>query len=72
MTDQYAPFPERELIQLAEYHESVAKGFPERGYLHSLHLERAGVCRSAIKSQEALRERCLIAEMELGRARRAS
>lgn len=58
----YAPFPEAELIALAEFHESVAKGHPFRSYLQHVHEERARVCRSALASHEALRERFLESE----------
>lgn len=64
----YQPFPEHELIALAEFHESVAKSYPERGYLNGLHLDRAGVCRAALASFNALRERMQLAEMNLGQA----
>jgi hypothetical protein len=64
----YQPFPEAELIALAEFHESVAKSYPERGYLAGVHLDRAGVCRAALASFNALRERMQLAEMNLGQA----
>ncbi len=70
MTDDYRPFPEEELQKLAAFHDAAAANFPERGYLHSLHTERAATCREALKSFAALRERCLVAEMELGQAQR--
>jgi hypothetical protein len=72
MTDDYAPFPEKELLDLATFHESVAKGHAERSYLRSVHEARAVVCRNALKCHEALRERCLVAEMERDQARVAA
>lgn len=68
MTDTYAPFPETELQDLASFHDSVAKHHPERSYLQHVHEQRAKVCRDAVKSHEALRERCLLSELNLGSA----
>jgi hypothetical protein len=69
MPDDYTPFPEKELLELAAFHDSVAGSHGERSYLRSVHEERAKACRDALASQVALRERCLIAEMELGQER---
>jgi hypothetical protein len=70
--DDYAPFPERELMKLAELHERVAAQFKPDSTFRRLHEGRAKVCRDAVACHEALRERCLVSEMELGQAKVAS
>jgi hypothetical protein len=68
--DDYSPFPEQELRELADFHDSVAAGYPERSYIRHVHTERATTCRNAILSHVALRDRCLESELHLGQARR--
>lgn len=51
--DDYAPFPTAELTAMAETYEQVS------------HSSAAQVLRDAVKSYEALRERCLLAELRL-------
>lgn len=75
--DDYAPFPEAELIKTAEDWEMVADQIEtfeqRRGYAaHPLALEqaaknrtRAAAFRNAVKCHEALRERCLLAEQRV-------
>lgn len=65
----YSPFPELELEQLATFLDSVAASHPERSFLRHNYEQRALACRNAVLSNTALRERCLVAEMELGQAR---
>lgn len=65
---QYQPFPERELIALAAFHDATAECYPERSYLAGVHHDRANVCRNALASFEAVRERMHLAEMNLGQA----
>ncbi len=67
----YSPFPEQQLLALAAFHDDVASKM-QSTFLAGVHTDRANACRNAIKSQEALRERCLIAEMELGQLRGAA
>lgn len=55
--DDYAPFPERELTQLAELFEYTAAH--TKGYFHGISLDRAKVCRDALAGHAALRERFL-------------
>ena len=63
MTSDYAPFPEKELAELATYHEQIAqtevrtKG--HETFFAGLHFDRAKVCRDAIKCHDALRTRFL-------------
>lgn len=62
---EYAPFPYRELVTLAEFHESVAKGHPDRSYLRMVHEERAMHCRNAVASYTALQQRFLEQSMRI-------
>ena len=64
-------FPEQELVAMAEYHEKQAahwrSGKTDGGHrLGDKHAENAKTIRDAIQAHDDLRERCLIAEMELG------
>lgn len=65
-TDDYAPFPEPELAALADHFENIGHAWAPTSSvgakLRKECFDRAKVCRNAIKSFTALRERCLIAE----------
>ncbi len=65
----YHPFPESELEQLAKWHDSAAKMYPDSTFTRGLHEDRAQACREAIKHHTALRERMLVAETENCRLR---
>lgn len=65
MSDDYKPFPEFELQSLAAYHNSVAGNCKNNSYLRGAHEDRAAVCQSAIDCQDALRDRCHLAELNL-------
>lgn len=58
MSDDYAPFPARELEELAIYHDesavTIAVLVPE---LAETHLVSAAICRNAVLSYNALQER---------------
>ncbi len=68
MPDDYRPFPEAELEQLAKWHDAYAK-ISDGTFTRGLHEDRAKACRDAIKCNEAIRERMLIAETENSRLR---
>ncbi len=72
MTDVSAPFPESELKALAFWHDQAAATWKTDSRMQTDHLRRAKACRDALAAHVELRERCLVAEMELGQARRAS
>lgn len=62
MSDEYAAFPEEELLRLAAWHEGYAK-LCEGTFTIGLHEDRAETCRNAVKSFDALRDRCHEAEL---------
>jgi hypothetical protein len=57
MPDDYAPFPEAELMMLAQYHDDRAEML--NLYAAGFERERAKICRDAIAGHEALRTRFL-------------
>ena len=65
-TMDYAPFPEEELLAMADHEENIGKAWSDAtstgAKLRKEHMDRAAVCRNAIKSFNALRERMLLAE----------
>lgn len=61
----YAPFPELELKALARWHEQAADTWKVDSRMRLEHERRRQVCLDAIASHTALRERCLLAELEL-------
>lgn len=61
--DHPTPFPEKELLELAEMFETNTKH--TKGYFKVLSETRARICREALASHAALRDRCLIAELKL-------
>lgn len=61
-SESYAPFPEAELLELSKSHDSAAK-HAESSFTKGLHEDRAEACRNALKSFEALRDRCHEAEL---------
>ncbi len=76
MTDPtYAPFPEQDLTSLAEHFEQLAERAMLKNALPATEAgivelkRRALICRNAIAAHDALRERCLVAELDLGQAR---
>lgn len=65
MTDvDYAPFPERELASLAEYHDEVATKI-QSTFVAGLHTDRANACRNALAAHNALRDRFLEQSMQV-------
>jgi hypothetical protein len=67
MNDDYAPFPTIELEELAAEYERLSDGMRiGRRWKDSL-TRKAEMLRNAVKCHEALRERCLISEMQHGR-----
>ena len=68
----YSPWPEAELKALARWHEQAADAWKPDSNMRRDHERRAQTCREALKSQDALRERCLIAEMRLAQALRGN
>jgi len=74
--DDYTPFPEFELVALAEHFENIGKAWAPNtmlgGKLRRECQDRAAVCRNAIKSYTALRERALIAEHQLDQCNAAA
>lgn len=64
-SDSYAPFDPIELEKLAEFHDSVARGHPERSFLRHVHDERAALIRNAVLSYNALNQRCVESEAKL-------
>ena len=67
--DDYAPFPEDELIALAEHFENIGQAWAPNttigGKLRQECQDRALTCRNAVASFTALRERMQIAEHKL-------
>ncbi len=65
MTDEYAPFPEREMSALAFWHEQAAAVWKADSAMQRDHLRRAQACRDALAGHEALRTRFLEQSMQL-------
>lgn len=66
MTDDgYAPFPEQQLLDMATYNEQRGgnRNAPN-AKRHARSFVNAKVCRDAVASHAAVRERCLVAETE--------
>lgn len=63
MSDDYAPFPEQELKDLAAYHDAIADSDVKKNghmtWFGGLHRDRANACRNALKCHDALRTRFL-------------
>lgn len=68
----YSPFPEFELEALAAEYETAAARFREGSTFRDLYARRAGMLRNANVCHEALRDRCLKAELERDQARRVN
>lgn len=66
----YSPFPERELLRLAEEYVETANRFGEGSKMRAFYQHRADMLNNAVACHEALRERCLVAEMDRDQARR--
>lgn len=64
MSDDYAPFPEQELEDVAKYHDDAASIWGEGSWAHRTHTLSAKICRDALAAHLALRERFLLAETE--------
>ena len=66
--DDYAPFPEAELEELAAHFENVANAWspqtPDGLKLRDEQLQWAGVCRNAVRCFNAVRERMLLNELQ--------
>lgn len=60
----YAPFPERDLEIVAQYHEEEAAGLWRGTWAGDVHAHAAKTCRDALAAHLALRERFLLAETE--------
>lgn len=59
----YAPFPEQQLIALAEWHEQMAAA-AKLSSTRDSNTNAAKTCREAVAAHVAVRERCLIAETQ--------
>lgn len=60
----YAPFPSEELESLAKWHDAYAK-HSDGSFTRGLNEDRAKACRDANLCHDAVRERCLLAELEV-------
>lgn len=58
----YSPFPEFELEALALEYDAAAKRFGDGTKFREFYTNRSAMLRNAILCQNALRERCLLAE----------
>lgn len=67
----YSPFPTQELEALALDNDEAAKRLGGASTkFGALYTSRAAMLRNAIACQDALRERCLMAELDRDQARR--
>lgn len=64
MSESYSPFPDTALNTLATTHAHAATMYPERSSFREQHQQYATACRNAIASHDAVRERCLVAELD--------
>lgn len=71
MTEPYRPYPEFELEALASEYDKAAASFGPTSKFRDFYSKRAAMLRNANVCHEALRERCLTAELERD-ARRSS
>jgi hypothetical protein len=72
VADEYAPFPEQELRALSAWHARAASAWNAGSPTRLAHEQRAQVCNDALASHAAMRERMLIAEMQLAQLKQGA